>query len=380
MANWYAYYRTRMQLMKSSIGRTFSDLDKSETLLLDESEGYRIGFITVEGYNTAGNYLPIKDFLNGTNNQKEQFFKNVYSRWPAGGTALRDVLGTVGRIYAGQHPVTGFANDDPMQQSCQQNFTLLTTDGYWNGDPGQSVTGGAIPNQDGGSTPKPFNEVNSAPDTLADVAQYYYQTDIRDTAFGNCAGAVSSNVCINDVKPSGDDTQTQQHMTTYTLGLGVDGLLNSTGYKVGKSDDYNDIKSGPKGWTVPGPDNGDTTFTSLERGTVDDLWHAAVNGRGEYFSAKNYTTLRDSIKSLFDDIDSIKGSRSAIAINNTVVEAGGDADYAYVAKYDTDGWTGNLIARELIVNAGPPKSVSLNQNVVWCVENETAVLLSLIHI
>ncbi|MEI2615289.1 MAG: hypothetical protein V9G21_09645 [Methylotenera sp.] len=88
MANWYAYYRTRMQLMKSAIGRTFNELDKPETPLRDESEDYRIGFITVEGYNTLGNYLPIKDFLAGTNGQKEEFYKSIYSRWPAGGTSL----------------------------------------------------------------------------------------------------------------------------------------------------------------------------------------------------------------------------------------------------------------------------------------------------
>jgi hypothetical protein len=44
----------------------------------------------------------------------------------------------VGRYYGGQDnginngmPATGV--DDPVQYACQQNFTIMTTDGYWNG-------------------------------------------------------------------------------------------------------------------------------------------------------------------------------------------------------------------------------------------------------
>ena len=42
-ANWYAYYRTRMQMMKSSAGRAFVSLGND----------YRVGFITLNPELTA---------------------------------------------------------------------------------------------------------------------------------------------------------------------------------------------------------------------------------------------------------------------------------------------------------------------------------------
>ena len=71
--------------------------------------------------------------------------------------------------------------------------------------------------------------------TVADVAQYYYRTDLRpgnravpltDPLFGTCAGAGAlsrNHRCIaNNVSTSGtgaeDDRANWQHMTTFTMG------------------------------------------------------------------------------------------------------------------------------------------------------------------
>lgn len=365
IANWFAYYRTRMQLMKSASGRTFDTLNADN----DADSDYRVGFITVEGYSTTGNYLPINDFNGGVNAQKEKWFKTVYSRVPTGGTSLRDVLGTVGRIYAGKSPVTGFTGDDPVQYSCQQNFTLLTTDGYWNGNAGLKVDGsGSVGNQDAAPTPLPYREGPAAPDTLADVAMYYYLTDLRDTTLGNCTGALGSDVCLNDVLESGDDNNKKQHMTTFTLGLGVDGFLNySPTYKTDSSGDFYNLKNGLAGvqWPLPGADNGDTTYTAAERATVDDLWHAAVNGRGAYFSAKNPEELIAGISGTLLALGDAPGTGSATALSNVTPVAGDN--YAYSARFTTGTWSGNLFART-IDSLG-----TLSANALWCVENESSV-------
>ncbi|MFA7349486.1 MAG: PilC/PilY family type IV pilus protein [Methylotenera sp.] len=365
IANWFAYYRTRMQLMKSASGRTFDTLNADN----DADSDYRVGFITVEGYNTTGNYLPINDFNGGVNAQKEKWFKTVYGRVPAGGTSLRDVLGTVGRIYAGESPVTGFSSDDPVQYSCQQNFTLLTTDGYWNGDAGLKVDGsGSVGNQDASPTPLPYREGPAVSDTLADVAMYYYGTDLRDTTLGNCTGALGSDVCLNDVLESGDDNNKKQHMTTFTLGLGVDGFLNySPTYKTDSSGDFYNLKNGLAGvqWPLPGADNGDATYTAAERATVDDLWHAAVNGRGTYFSAKNPDELIAGITGTLLALGDAPGTGSATALSNVTPVAGDN--YAYSARFTTGTWSGNLFARTIDAYG------TLSANALWCVENESSV-------
>ncbi|MEI8363551.1 MAG: hypothetical protein WCG35_10075, partial [Betaproteobacteria bacterium] len=277
MANWYAYYRTRLQMMKSVAGRTFEKLD----------DKIRVGLITVDGYNTVpGNYLAIKDFDNA---QKQLWLERLYSRTASGETPLRQVLSKVGQIYAGKKPITGFtaAVDDPMQFSCQQNFTLLTTDGYWNQAAGTQIDGvTAIGDQDGGATPRPRNQGNTTSNTLADVAEYYYDTDLRTSALGNCSPGGVSDVCANNVpEHDQEDVSAKQHMTTFTLGLGVNGNLNyTTDYKTAPTGDFASLKNpvGTLTWPAPATngDDGHAPLTNDERATVDDLWHAAVNGRG----------------------------------------------------------------------------------------------------
>lgn len=360
VANWFAYYRTRMQLMKSAAGRSFDILDGN----------YRVGLITIDS--DPGKYLPIQDFNIGTNAQKQKWFEKLYSQVPDGGTPLRESLATVGRIYAGQHPISGFTSDDPMQYSCQQNYTLLTTDGYWNGNPGLDITGSAtVLNRDNGITvPRPLREASSpsvpAPDTLADVSKYYFETDLRDSTLSNCTGTLGVDVCLNDVKDS-IYNQLTQHMSTYTLGLGVDGNLSfASDYKSPTTlSDYPSIVSGAKDWPVPVSDNGVAPISPSELATVDDLWHAAVNGRGEYYSAKNPQSVITGIGNMLNSIGDVAGTGSANAISSKVPLAGDN--YAFSANYTTGIWTGGLFARTI------DGSANLSTSALWCVENETTV-------
>ena len=75
------------------------------------------------------------------------------------------------------------AGEDPMQYACQRNYTILSTDGYWNESttPTQVDGSTSIGDQDG-SAVRPYFDGNKTSNTLADVAQYYFVTDIRATA------------------------------------------------------------------------------------------------------------------------------------------------------------------------------------------------------
>lgn len=366
-ANWWTYYRTRMQTMKTSASNAFREIDNR----------YRVGFIDIYG----GSYLPIDTFNTGANGTgvKDKWYANLVASTVTGGptgyhstgTPLRSALARVGLIFAGKKPTTTpappAASADPMQYSCQQNFALLTTDGYWNGDekPAEQIkglTGQVIGNTDGGSTSRPMYEGPTATsNTLADVAKYFYDNDLRTAALGNCLGAISDVlVCTNDVFVSGTDNNVQQHMTTFTLGLGVDGSLTYTNdYKTATSGDYFNIVNGTgtsPNWTVPVKD----TETA-----VDDLWHAAVNGRGTYFSAKNPTQLTDGLNGALGAIGSKLGAGSAAATSSLNPVAGDN--FAYVASYTTVKWQGNLEARTINLNNG-----EVSESPAWCVENTIA--------
>jgi type IV pilus assembly protein PilY1 len=181
--------------------------------------------------------------------------------------------------------------------------------------------------------------------TLADVAMYYYQTDLRDAGLGNCTGALGTSVCANNVSGTVDDaahsygdTAAWQHMTTFTLGLGANGYLKyDPNYLTQLSGDFFDITNSSKDWSAPtvsdsggGPEN------------IDDLWHAAVNGRGQYFNAGDPTSLANGLNSALDKIKAVTGAASA-ASTSSLQPVQGDNDI-YVAQFTTQKWVGDVLS------------------------------------
>lgn len=357
-ANWYSYYRTRMQMMKTSTTRAFKTIDTR----------YRVGFISIA--NQSSNYLPIAQF---NTTQKSNWYDQLLSTNPSTSTPLRSALSLVGRIYAGKNPVSGFTSD-PVQFSCQQNFAILTTDGYWNTDSSSNVlnidSSGSVGNPDIRPSPAPippgaiYEGTTAASNTLADVAKYYYDTDLRTGTAGSaaCTGSTrpdgtTGDVCNNNVFVTTTDNNNQQHMTTFTLGLGVDATLSyTTDYKTATDGDFYELKQGTKFWPVPVAD---------KQSAVDDLWHAAVNGQGTYFSAKDPNQLSTSLDQALSSIKAKVGAGSAAA-TSTLNPVSGD-NYTYVASYTSVKWIGNLEARTVNTNTG-----KVSEDATWCVEDVLA--------
>ncbi len=334
-ANWVTYYRTRMLAMKTAASQAFKVLDSR----------YRVGFVTIN--NASSNYLAVAPF---DASQKSAWYSKLFAASPSGSTPLRTALASVGKHFAGKK---NLGSDDPMQYACQPNFTLLTTDGYWNdGSNPTRISGSAIGNQDGAGTPRPQLDSSNKSNTLADVSKYFFDTDIRDNSLSNCTGALGSSVCgtANDYP--------KQNMVTLTLGLGINGtLLYSPDYKTQTSGDYKDLSTGSKNWPDP---------MLAENGTrIDDLWHAAVNAGGTYYSASNPKLLRESLAKGLSEIKAVQGA-SAAAAASSLAPTNGD-NFQYVASYQTVKWIGNLEARTVDV-----KTLDTSENAVWCVENVAA--------
>ena len=177
--------------------------------------------------------------------------------------------------------------------------------------------------------------------SLADVAMYYYETDLRTTALGNCTLGSGTDVCTNNVPPRGTDSATHQHMSTFTVGMGVSGTLGyANNYLSGGSADYQAIIQGTRDWPIP---NGGAA-------NIDDLWHAAVNGRGQYFNAGDPASLALGLTTALAAIDAQTGSGSGAAAS-TLQPVAGD-NYLFIAKYTTVHWTGELVARTIDPQTG----------------------------
>lgn len=211
-------------------------------------------------------------------------------------------------------------------------------------------------------------------DSLSDVASYYYQTDLRP---GTCT------LCTDNVFTSDTDNNRAQHMTTFTLGLGASGWMNySPTYTVDNPGDYYSVYKGLTAaaasggnpavctwqstgstcnWPTPGMDSNGNGFIA----NIDDLWHAAVDGHGAYFSATNPSTLSAGLAGALAGINSRKGSAAAAATSTLNPVAGNNA--SYVASYTTVAWTGNLEKRGVNIITG-----AVSRNASWCVEDVAA--------
>lgn len=369
-ANWYAFNRTRLQAMKTGAGLAFSGIGST----------YRVGFSTIQTTSTsATDFLTVGDF---TAAQKQSWYTKFYAKQPSSSTPLRSALARIGQMYAHKGDLAG---GDPVQYSCQQNFVLMTTDGYWNtddcGDVKQLDNSTNIDQQDGAPTLTQLQVANemwdgdlggaclnasdgpSSTGTLADVAYHYAHTDMRTTALGNCGNGVlgaAQDVCKNNVPHVNASEPVFQHMSTFTLGLGVSGTLRyQNDYDTASSGDYYDIKHKTKKWPQ---------VTAGSQTTVDDLWHAAVNGFGKYFSASNPSILKSNLDDALSTIKSSVGAGAAAATSAQALTTQ-TQNFAFVASYQTVYWYGNLEARAI-----DPTTAKVSASATWCVTDVAADL------
>ena len=469
-ANWWAYYHTRMQMMKTSTSIAFQPIGTN----------YRVGYMSINV--NQGDYVAVDQF---SASNKRSWYQKLFGANPNNGTPLQPALTAAGRYYAGKKatytsPASGRSvamSDDPVQYSCQQNFTILSTDGYWNSGYGKQLNGTTdIGNQDGsearpmndgtststntiatinvdyangvdvdsikvngteimtGSTswrrrdsesdtaskivariglagftaersgtlitiiaPSSLSNLTATPvisfsggslnttitpfgnttitsttggtsNTLADVAQYYYATDLRTSALGNCTGAAVSpattgnDVCTNNVPTSGLDAASAQHMTTFTLGLGASGFMQYlSSYTSAGSGDYYDVKNGtgadPSNGVCPWQTSGSCNWPTPsqdQQTTIDDLWHAAVNGRGTYFSATNPSSLATSLATALAGVSARTGSSAAATTSNPNITSGDN--FVFSSTFTTQNWDGELVRQQLDLTTGVTSS------------------------
>lgn len=195
--------------------------------------------------------------------------------------------------------------------------------------------------------------------TLADVAQYYYKTDIRTEALGSkCASPSGQDLCSNDDGSSSTATIKYQHMNTYTLGMGASGYMQyAEGYATNSADylaiaKNNLVSALPKGvcaWQTDGLCNWPEPISDDQSG-IDDLWHAGVNGRGAYFSAGDPTSLANGIADALAGVAATKGASAAAATSNPNVYA--NDNYIFSTTFTTVDWVGELVRKQISITSG----------------------------
>jgi type IV pilus assembly protein PilY1 len=348
-ANWYAYYRTRNYASKAGIGRAFEQLDPSIRVgwgLINKRASVVDGksVTTVQQGVRPFDRVRKTEFLNwlykiqpeaATNSP---VFVNGYSGGTNhdNGTPLRKALDGAGQYYDrstgnlgpwADNPASPRANNLETAAACRKSFTILMTDGYWNGL--SASTAGANGNADGAAG-YPFSDGYAG--TLADVAWYYWSKKL-------VPGDIDSKVPKTPYPGTTNryhDNATWQHMNTFTIGLGVEGRIR----KELPFRAMQDPSAGTINW--PNPALGES-----DPGRVDDLLHAAVNGHGDFFSASNPDEFVTGMQSIINSVNSVQRLFSGkLEANTTDTAKASGRIHIYKSSYKPSDWSGELTAHD----------------------------------
>jgi type IV pilus assembly protein PilY1 len=331
-ANWYTYHRSRILTSRGGIGRAFAA----------QGEDIRVGYGTI---NAGSSYLDseaspgtmVRGVRAFSGSDREEFFSLLYERdIPLSGTPLRRALDDAGQYYT-REDARGPWNTTPgaaggSNLACRNSYTVLMTDGYWNVGNEYAARHSSrranVDNQDGPSilnpvplaenfqyTPEPPYQDDWS-DTLADVAMYYWNRDLCP----NISNRVPTSV-FNEAY--------WQSMVTFGVGLGVSGTLD-------QETDLDSLKSGDLDWPDP------TTDATPRGAKIDDLWHASLNSRGDFFSAMDPEIFSEKLGGLLAAlVDRKTGTAAAIATNSTRLI---DNTLIYQARFDSETWSGQILA------------------------------------
>ncbi len=342
--NWYTYNSTRLKAAKVGVSIAFTGLPDS----------FRMNYLTLgeatRYVSSNTNIRSVKNYADTVNDFRT--WLNGQSTANAVGTPLRQVLDIVGKDYRrtdnagpwGNTPWSAGAEAAVDHISCRRSFAVMTTDGLWNDGPYTSSTGTnpyatAVDNVDSDGnqgllithldgtttykyTPHDLTDPRNVGKadltagagyntTLADVAHYYWSTDLR---------SLVNNV--SNGKPG--SAPFWQNLSTYTVGFGVNGKLSATQLAA--------AKAGQGNWPQP---------IANDVSTADDLVHAAHNGGGEYISVNDATTFAADLRRILLSISGETSSQAGVAASTASLQAG---TKKFVPFYTTGEWWGNLSA------------------------------------
>ncbi len=316
-ADWYSFYRRRILTAKAAIAKVINSMKKVS-----------IGLVSIHK-RIEQPALPVKIMIDNVWHDYSDTLLNVlYGLSDGGGTPLRLGLKDVGRYFKGEYlkpstlPSYTTSQTYPFYSrnrggSCQQGFCIVMTDGYWN-----ETTSPEVGNADGDEDTAfdGGNFKDSYANTLADVAMAFYEKDLNP-------------FLENDVPANPLDHAKHQHMVTYGLSFGVKGTI--------------DREAWPNCPAVqcpvwPDPLSGDPA-------KIDDLYHAAVNGRGQFVDAASPEELITALEELKHDIEERLAAASSVSANSVRRQVG---SMIYQGVYHTDSWAGDLMAIPINVKTG----------------------------
>lgn len=368
-ANWYSYYHTRYLASMTAVSRAYATFDR----------GIRVAWQNINNRRLAAatGIYPFEDVAGRTT--KTDFYTWLFSSPVSGNTPNQRAANDVGNFFRRN---TGAADTNPYwdrdtgrELSCRKNFHIQMTDGLWNNSvitvANTDTTPVTLPDGRSFSTSDLqskiyWNEGGPSQKTMANIAFHYWATDLRPDFQNNAQTKLKVRPYLADrttgitgsapLNPGDNWLDNKEvywnpannpaswpHLVQYMIGFGVDGTIP-------KSDaNYLRLRKGLEQWPAL-----DGTGTYSDNGKkIDDMWHAAVNSRGQFFAAANPEELIDAIQKIIASVVAQSTSSTPAAVSLPILTGGNSI---YQGGYDSSGWAGSLIRRKIDATGQPGES------------------------
>lgn len=359
-ANWYSYYHTRTTASVTAVSRAFATFDRS----------IRVAWQNINTRQLASS-TGVFPFENVAGAQtRDNFYTWLFSTPVGGNTPNQTAADRVGKLFQRR---TGSADTNPYWErslnkelSCRKNFHIQMTDGLWNNSvvtvSQTDTTGVTLPDGEAYSTSADvskifWNELSGDQKTMADVAFHYWATDLRPDfknneqtklkvrpyladrttgVTGSTPLAAGDNWLDNEEiywNPA-NDPATWPHLVQFMIGFGVDGTIRKT------ADNLLKLRKGQLQWPRL---QGTSPYTDTSE-KIDDMWHAAINSRGEFFAASNPAELIQALQKIIASVVAQSTSSTPESISLPILTGGNSG---YRGGYDSSSWSGTFRRAEL---------------------------------
>lgn len=372
-ANWYSFYRNRALSTVSAAALAFYDLSPSVRLSWQS-----LGNCTTFSSTNANSQCKNNAFKEYSPTHKGQLYAWLQSIVFDQSTPLPAALKRAGEFYSTSTPwqknPNGTGNTTQNTYACRASYHILMTDGMWNAntsDPSNFRHDAAtfdLPDGRSYSQRRPYYDTTAG--TLADLAMHYWATDLNPTLANRVPAYIpfKSGDTTTDYWDARNDPATWQHMTNFIMGLGLTSSLNSPGIpwsgSTHKGAGYEALVAGTKDWPEA---------SSGSANNVYDLWHAAINSRGEFFSVDSPEAMVQAFDDILKRIADRKSTAARPAINSGQVSADeNDEGKVITVSYQTsyasdDNWSGDVKRFEKSWNA---QSNAFETAQVWSAESQ----------
>ncbi|WP_081770082.1 pilus assembly protein [Luteimonas huabeiensis] len=322
-ANWYSFYGNRNRAMVAGMTRSMATVNNM-----------RVGYFTINSHASFDNPLGnanervwMRDMA--VPGDRNALWSNMLALPASGGTPNRQAVYAAGEQF---RRTTSDRGGAPVALACQRNALMLFTDGFSNNN------GPSVGNVDG-ALGAPFRDGHS--DTMADIATRLYINDAQGRSPIR-PDMQAGQVPIPSSCPSDDprvNCQSNLHVNFYGVTLG------------GRGDLYN-------------PDNPADPYTTAaiyhnwpsrqndNRSTIDDIWHAAVNTRGEFINARTPADIVGAMRRILANVTGGATPSGTLALTGARIGTGSlGVEPGYEVKNEGTDWIGTLVAYRPVVSS-----------------------------